>query len=67
MVVNNTQNNNLITLYIKVPQKILAKIFLPKKSCNRKFQTQKNLLINPITLTPKEATPPPPTPQPRAG
>lgn len=34
-------------------KKILAKIFLPKKSRNQKFQTQKNPSITPITWNPE--------------
>ena len=40
---------NLHILQIKLPRKLLAKIFLPKKSQYQKFQTQKNLSIIPVT------------------
>jgi len=36
-------------LNIKSPKKILAKFSYPKKSRNRKFQTQKNPSIIPVT------------------
>ena len=38
-----------IPTQIKLPKKILAKFSYPKKSRNRKFQTQKNPSIIPVT------------------
>jgi len=46
-VVLNTSKNPYLNQATK--KKILAKIFLPKKSRNQKFQTQKNPSITPIT------------------
>ena len=48
---NYTENKFLqkIPTQIKLPKKILAKFSYPKKSRNRKFQTEKNPLIIPIT------------------
>ena len=51
-IVLNSQKKSLL---IKPPQKILAKFSYPKKSQNKKFQTQKNLSIipwNPVHPTP---------------
>ena len=42
-----------IPTQIKLPQKILAKFSYPKKSRNRKFQTQKNPSIIPVTWNPE--------------
>ena len=42
-------NTHKIPTYIKLPKKIFAKFFLPKKSQNAKFQTQKNPSIIPNT------------------
>ena len=42
-----------IPTQIKLPKKILAKFSYPKKTRNRKFQTQKNSLIIPVTWNPE--------------
>ena len=42
-----------IPTQIKLPKKILAKFSYPKKSRNRKFQTQKNPWIIPVTWNPE--------------
>ena len=48
-----------IPTQIKLPKKILANLSYPKKSRNRKFQTQKNPLIIPVTWNPEYPPPPP--------
>ena len=44
---------NDFTTQIKLPKKILAKFSYPKKSRNRKFQTQKNPPIIPVIWNPE--------------
>ena len=50
-------------LLIKLPKKYLSKFSYPKKSRNRKFQTQKNPSTIPVTWNPLKSGAPPPHPR----